>query len=381
MTKIQAALVFSLAGVFVVACGDSGLDTRSLPDGSHGGGLGAGGVLGTGGSAIAGSGGQQSAGGSAGTTPSTGGHAGANAGGSMSGGTSGAGGTICQPVMCPMIACLNGSRPSPDPCGCPICNAYDAGADSSVDAECQHLPCPLIKCQSGYQLSAPACGCPTCVPADAGAPDTTVCAPRACPAIACVEGTVPNPDPCGCPICATHDAGVSDTAVCSVLCPNLVCSSGIVPSPEPCGCPTCAPTTDGGPDGSKLACVGLDECACHAATGCAPIADACYCPYPQCSSAGACVCGGGKFIGCAPSGLTTCTDAKARVASLCPQIGGSIWDAVCNQSDSGCIAACLNQVSACSDIACAMCEACDCASDSFTRCVATCKSALTSATN
>ena len=371
MTKLRVAFAFSLAGVWMVACGGNGLKTMPPIDGGNAGGVGFGGVHGSGGSAT-GAGGQENTGGTTATGggPSTGGHAGSNTGGSASGGvsgsgsggrgfggTSGAGGTACLPVMCPMIACQYGSRPNPDPCGCPLCNPSDAGADAAPDAECLRTPCPLLKCGPGYELSAPTCGCPTCVPVDGGAPDSATCPPTACPAIACVHGTVPNPDPCGCPICAAPDAGARDTTICSVLCPAIACPNGTMPSPEPCGCPTCAPGADGGPDSRRLACVGLDECACYATTGCAPIADGCYCPYPKCDVSGACTCGGGAFIGCASSGLATCDAVKARVGSICPQLNGSIWDGLCNRSYGACITECLNEVTSCGDISCSMCEA------------------------
>ena len=126
----------------------------------------------------------------------------------------------------------------------------------------------------------------------------------------------------------------------------------------------------------KPACVGLDECTCQATSGCSVISDSCYCPYPQCGANGACICGGGQFVGCAPASLTTCTDAKARVAGLCPQLQGPTWDGLCSVSDSVCVTKCLNELGSCSDISCTLCETCDCASDPYMRCVSNCKNAL-----
>ena len=198
-------------------------------------------------------------------------------------------------------------------------------------------PCPLPLCGPGTAIVTPPCGCPSCVPVDAGASDTVVCPPVACPAIACANGTAANPAPCGCPICAPGDAA-GET--------------------------------------QQVACVGLDECACFTASGCSVIANACYCPFPQCSPNGACVCGGGQFIGCAPTNLTTCTAAKARVAALCPQLHGATFDNLCTQSETACVAKCLNDVGACGEVGCAFCEACDCAGDAFSTCVGKCRSAL-----
>jgi hypothetical protein len=185
-------------------------------------------------------------------------------------------------------------------------------------------------------MVTPPCGCSTCVPVDAGQPDTKVCPPVACPAIKCAYGTVPNADPCGCPSCALPDAST---------------------------------------DSASNGCTGLDECACHATSNCTVLSPSCYCPFPQCGS-GACVCGGGKFAGCAPANLATCANAKARVASLCPSLSTTALDNLCTQSDTTCATECLNEVSACSDISCSLCTACDCAGDKYMACVSKCKAAI-----
>jgi hypothetical protein len=239
--------------------------------------------------------------------------------------------------MCPAIACLAGTVPNPDPCGCPICAPADGGSvkDATTDV-CLALPCALPVCAAGYQLVTHPCACPTCEPIDGGQPDVVGCPPVACPAIACAGGMVPNPDPCGCPLCAPLDAA---------------------------------------PDTAKLACVDLAECTCQATSGCSPIAEACYCP--QCGSdPDVCKCSGGRFLGCAPASLATCTAAKARVAALCPQFSGTIWDNLCAQSDSACATKCLNEVNACGDMSCSLCAACDCAGDRYMTCLGKCPSAL-----
>jgi hypothetical protein len=369
MNKVSGAFAFVLVASLGLGCNDSGLKTQGPGKGGQGGstasggvpgsggsgtggvatggagGLGgsyqssggsmAGGTIGTGGGANYGGGGSSHAGGSA-----SGGRGGSNAGGSASGGTSGTGGTICPPIACPGFVCPGGFAPNPDPCGCPICPIRDAGSgtDTPPDAECIAMPCALPLCQPGYVIVTPTCGCPACVPMDAGQPDAIICPPIACPAIGCVGGTVPNPEPCACPICAPADAAVET---------------------------------------SKPACVGLDECACHATSGCRAIAGPpCYCPPPECTPTVLCACGGGKFIGCAPANLATCADAKARVAGLCPSLNGPTFDSLCDQSDSACITECLNEVTSCSDVYCTFCEACDCATDPFMSCRGKCNSSL-----
>jgi hypothetical protein len=141
----------------------------------------------------------------------------------------------------------------------------------------------------------------------------------------------------------------------------------------PCGCPTCVPV-DAGSDSGGSSCSALDECACLASKTCAPIAEACYCP--SCEPGVVCACGGGRYVGCAPAGQSSCTDARARVASLCPQLASDSFKNLCNQKGTECITKCLNEVTACGDLACSMCDQCDCAGDTFSSCVAACRKAL-----
>jgi hypothetical protein len=321
MKNPYGALPLLLVVSLGLACGSSALNPQGLDASTAGG-----------------QGGTKAAGGATGS-------GGSNVGGNATGGAGGSSGTVC-PTMGQCIACPNGERPNPAPCSCPICASPDASTpkdgatdgppDGTIDA-CLALPCPFPLCSAGYQVVTPACGCPSCVPIDAGQPDTNACPPVACPAITCMNGTIPNPDPCGCPTCARPDAG---------------------------------------PDANKLDCVGLDECACGNANGCAPIAERCYCPFPKCGASGACICGGGHFVGCAPVDLTTCTSAKDRVAALCPSLKGAIFDGLCPSSANPCTTKCLNEVTSCSDVRCSFCETCGCLGDPFSACVAACKTAL-----
>lgn len=287
------------------------------------------------GGAVTGGKGGTMAGGSGGTV--TGGQGGSVIGGKGGTNAGGTGGIICPPVACPAIGCPYGELPNPDRCGCPICAPPpDAGVKDAAADACVIPPCVPIVCNARELMVTPPCGCPTCVPVDAGTSDAIICPPVACPAIRCAYGIAPNPDPCG--------------------------------------CPTCAPPPDAGTDSGKLACVELDECTCLNTKGCSPIAETCYCPT-QCTSA-VCSCGGGRFLGCAPQALGTCAAARDRVAALCPALKGAVFDGLCKRTDSLCVTKCLNAVASCGDIACSMCEGCDCAGDAFSRCQAECGKVL-----
>lgn len=209
-----------------------------------------------------------------------------------------------------------------------------------------------------------------------GSGGMTACPPVVCPAIRCANGSY-LPDPCGCPVCLPLDAGVSKDAspdACVALpCAMPVCGPGTQIVTPPCGCPTCVPV-DAGADSGGSSCSALDECACMASKTCAPIAEACYCP--SCEPGVVCACGGGRYVGCAPVDTATCTSARARVASLCPQLTSATFKNLCTQKGSECTTKCLNEVTACGDITCSMCEGCDCAGDKFSRCMATCQTAL-----
>jgi hypothetical protein len=349
---------FVLLACLGLGCSDSTLNAAGSADSAVGGQGGSSSLAGA-----PGSGGAASGGGGSGGKLGVGG---SNTGGVPAGGAGGTGGIVCGP--CPALSCPNGYLLDPsDPCGCSVCAPSDAGpvndvgqsAKDATDA-CLALPCAYPICPTGYTVTTPPCGCPSCVPGDggtegldqrardagkdapaddAGQPDGAICPPIACIALACPNGTMPNPaDRCGCPVCRPFDAGV-DTA--------------------------------------KLACLNMDECTCASANGCSVISNACYCPYPQCSPGGACVCGGGKFLGCAPVTLSTCLAAKDRIAGLCPTLSGATFDGLCQQSDSACITKCLNDVTTCSDVLCTFCETCDCATDAFSVCRAKCRSLLT----
>ena len=176
----------------------------------------------------------------------------------------------------------------------------------------------------------------------------------------------------------TGGAGGATSCSTLVACPAIACLYGNIPNPDPCGCPTCAPA-DAGPetkaDATKLACVDMDECSCRATDNCRVLSSSCYCPFPQCGS-GACVCGGGEFLGCAPTNLATCADAKTRVARLCPNLKGATFDNLCSQTNTACITWCLDDVTSCGDVGCAFCEGCDCATDNFLTCVGKCNAGL-----
>jgi hypothetical protein len=57
----------------------------------------------------------------------------------------------------------------------------------------------------------------------------------------------------------------------------------VPPAPRP---PDAGGAKDSGGETPPASCTGLDECTCFVTGGCAPITAACWCPYPQCNSAG-----------------------------------------------------------------------------------------------
>ena len=290
MRKMSTGVaVLFLAGLLGLACTDkSGLTPLGGSGGNAGGAKGgqAGSVVGRG--TAGGSGGTIGAGGvGAGGTSVTGGATG-------NGGTTGTGG--CPLIACPAIACLYGSLPNPDPCGCSLCApppdagvAKDGGATDGPRI-CPPVACPAIGCVGGTQPNPDPCGCPICAPTpDAGiAKDACLALPCAMPL--CPGGSyVPSPDPCGCPVCATDagtatDAGKKDAPICSPInCPMLACKGGYVPSPDPCGCPTCGPldagvARDAGRADSTPICLPVACPAIACVGGTHPNPDPCGCP-------------------------------------------------------------------------------------------------------
>jgi hypothetical protein len=281
MCKMSTGVVaFSVAGLVGLACSDqSGLN--SLGGGAENGGGAKGGQAGSAvGAGIAGV-----SGGTTGPGPVGAGGTSGTGGTTGSGGTTGAGG--CPLLYCPAMACLGGTQPNPQPCGCPICEpnpdgGTGGGAGGAIGAGgsaggatstggttgtggrdggvCLALPCAPPICPGRIQPSPEPCGCPICaadagVPTDGGKKDAApICPPMDCGGSTCGGVYLPNPDPCGCPTCAPPDAGVAKDAgradsrpVClPVACPAIACVGGMHPNPDPCGCPICGPTPDAG---------------------------------------------------------------------------------------------------------------------------------------
>jgi hypothetical protein len=372
MKTISGAFAFLLAGWLGLACGATGLTSEG--QGGQGGSGALGGAVGSGGAGAGGAGGSIGTGGNLNLGGKAAGGVSGGGGRVSPGGAGGTGGTTCLPMgACPAIACLYGEMPNPDPCGCPICVPPDAGVCPPS--------CPAVKCAPDSVPGADSCGCPICLLPDAGAGGDA--APDACIALPC-----PPPEPCQpgyqlvevlcrCPTCMPLDGGQPDgLIVCPPTCPAVKCASGSVLGTDVCGCPTCDPVPDAGSETGQPACVGLDECACADTAGCSVLAGPCYCPFPKCGS-GACFCGGGPYLGCAPLELASCDSAKARIAALCPEIKGATFDSLCAQPDPECITECLNEVTSCGDVFCTFCDECDCATDRFSTCVGRCKTALT----
>src|SRR5262249_14310049 len=106
--------------------------------------------------------------------------------------------------------------------------------------------------------------------------------------------------------------------------------------------------------------------------GCKAISTACWCPFPQCDPSTTCACGGGSFIRCASTAMTTCAAEVARVAALCPGLNATSLEAQCASPSPACATECLAQVSACGDISCSLCGVCDCIGDAYFRCYRQC---------
>ena len=81
-------------------------------------------------------------------------------------------------------------------------------------------------------------------------------------------------------------------------------------------------------------------------------------------------------MGCASAKYATCKDAMNRVGSLCPELNPASLAALCDQSDILCVTKCLNEVTACSDIACGICPMCFCAQDKYSTCMQSCRTFL-----
>jgi hypothetical protein len=139
-----------------------------------------------------------------------------------------------------------------------------------------------------------------------------------------------------------------------------------------------------GPDGSTTAaCASLGACACMAASDrCTVLAESCWCPS-ACDPSIACVCGGGRFLGCEDNALVgSCTGWLSAVQNQCagqpfvPDIG----DLCTTAANPNCVSSCLANLKyfgQCSEIDCSFCPVCDCAPPAaqspFATCIASCR--------
>jgi hypothetical protein len=144
-----------------------------------------------------------------------------------------------------------------------------------------------------------------------------------------------------------------------------------------------------GPDGSTQpgACGSLSECACYQASDrCTLRTESCWCPS-VCDSKIACVCGGGRFLGCEDKAATSCATELAAVQAKCAgqpfvQYIGDLCTLPPTQMAApspACVAGCLANLAnggSCSEIDCSFCPVCDCAGPAapspFVTCLAAC---------
>lgn len=177
-------------------------------------------------------------------------------------------------------------------------------------------------------------------------------------------------------------------------------------------CAACAapPGSDEGdmsrpPEDLASDCAALTECACRSRTGCQVIAEPCYCPFPQCGE-GACICGGGRYLGCAPRSSACESSVSCRPAGRiagpdgrgcyacryetdCDKafrqmmetlkaapgcgISDQLVDGFSCRRNPECLTRCVNAVERCEDVGCGLCTACRCVSPGqFERCVNAC---------
>lgn len=144
-------------------------------------------------------------------------------------------------------------------------------------------------------------------------------------------------------------------------------------------------------------CIGQSECACLASPSCQPIAEACWCP--SACDGRTCLCGGGRFFGCAPrasgcaptvtcgpagrtsqdaAGCVTCTlktdcaQAAEALKDGCPQKRMYLDGLSCARAPD-CVLRCINAVRTCEDVGCGLCTTCRCINPGvFEQCVAKC---------
>ena len=142
----------------------------------------------------------------------------------------------------------------------------------------------------------------------------------------------------------------------------------------------CGSSLDGktGPD----TCASLGACECMAASNrCTPVAEACWCPS-ECNPNIACICGGGRFLGCQPNDLVaSCAEWLTSVQSQCAgepfvQYIGDL----CTTANPICVSSCLANLKnfgQCAEIDCSFCPVCDCAPPAaqspFAACIAACR--------
>ena len=128
----------------------------------------------------------------------------------------------------------------------------------------------------------------------------------------------------------------------------------------------CGGSLNKGPDGSTSgACSTLGACECMAANDrCSARTEACWCPS-ECNPNIACICGGGRFLGCDDrSVVSSCEAELARVEAMCGATAmvGQVRS-LCATGNPVCIQGCLAQLTttqSCSQIVCGFCLTCDC---------------------
>jgi hypothetical protein len=188
-----------------------------------------------------------------------------------------------------------------------------------------------------------------------------------------------------------------------VLLWTAACNTTGLPTNNPAPSPDLAraPEADLGQSSPvPTSCNAREKCSCGLDSSCTVVVQPCWCGPDECGN-GACVCGGGAYVGCAPAGCpsvltcplaqlpttpdadgcyrcrpsapTSCEAAKSHLAATCG-FGNAYLAGLSCQSNTACITRCLNEVQRCEDVGCDWCTVCDCGrSDSpLSRCVHDC---------
>jgi hypothetical protein len=156
---------------------------------------------------------------------------------------------VCN-VMCPMLACVGGYLPNPEPCGCPVCAPNSDAGVASPDAglACCPIGFVLYGCQepgggAGFACHNPALGCASSLTCGQGCDPQVSGRCKCVQTGACILGY--HPDPILCQCVPDQDAGAVPPVDAQPACvDNVLCIQGDHFDMTLCKCvPDTSPTT------------------------------------------------------------------------------------------------------------------------------------------